>query len=191
MCGRHVTHTVITGHKHAFYRKYMDRRNEPLPRLYRKYAQMMHTMPLSERGKKFREKIPLFSCQGRICTFLCELLWIAHTRRRNYAVSRKLLRRLFSFFHKRCTLSHWVSVRKYTGKKHNIFEKNAFLCHVWQTCDTYRNNWSQTCVLQEVYGQTQWTAPAFVQEVCANDAHYATEWAWEKEKFQKKNMHFF
>ena len=62
---------------------------------------------------------------------------------------------------------------------------------MWQTCDTYRNNWSQTCVLQEVYGQTQWTAPAFVQEVCANDAHYATEWAWEKEKFRKKNMHFF
>ena len=116
----------------------------------------------------------------------------------NYAVSRKLLIRLFSFFHNRCTLSHWVSVRKYTGKKHNIFEKNAFLCHVWQTCDTYRNNWSQTCVLQEVYGQTQWTAPAFVQEVCANDAHYATEWAWEKVPgknstffVSRKNLHFF
>ena len=144
MCGRHVTHTVITGHKHAFYRKYMDRRNEPLPRLYRKYAQMMHTMPLSERGKKFREKIPLFSCQGRICTFLCELLWIAHTRRRNYAVSRKLLRRLFSFFHKRCTLSHWVSVRKYTGKKHNIFEKNHF--HHPHT-DTHRHTDTQKSCL--------------------------------------------
>ena len=91
-----------------------------------------------------------------------------------------------------------MSVRKYTRKKHNIFEKNAFLCHVWQTCDTYRNNWSQTCVLQEVYGQTQWTAPAFVQEVCANDAHYATEWVWEKvpEKnstffVSRKNFHFF
>ena len=155
-------------------------------------------MPLSERGKKFRKKFHFFRVKEEFSLFCVHCSRKTTAKVDNYAVSRKLLRRLFSFFHKRCTLSHWVSVRKYTGKKHNIFEKNAFLCHVWQTCDTYRNNWSQTCVLQEVYGQTQWTAPAFVQEVCANDAHYATEWAWEKVPgknstffVSRKNFHFF
>ena len=116
MCGRHVTHTVITGHKHAFYRKYMDRRNEPLPRLYRKYAQMMHTMPLSERGKKFREKIPLFSCQGRICTFFVSV-----------AVN--------------CT--------------HTTAKESKIMLSL--------ENQTSSCI-----------------SIFAKDAHYATEWAWER-----------
>ena len=39
---------------------------------------------------------------------------------------------------------------------------------MWQTCDTYRNNWSQTCVLSSCIS------------IFAKDAHYATEWAWQR-----------
>ena len=70
----HVTYTAITGHNYAFVQEYMDRHNEPLPPLYRKYAQMMHTMLLSERGQNFWEKIALFSCQGRNCTFFVSIV---------------------------------------------------------------------------------------------------------------------
>ena len=107
----------------------------------RKWCTLCHWVSV---GKSSGKKFHFFRVKEEFALFCVKLLWIAHTRRRNYAVSRKLLRRLFSFFHKRCTLSHWVSVRKGTEKKHNIFEKNHF--HHPHT-DTHRHTDTQKSCL--------------------------------------------